>query len=135
MKIYSHIFDLAFQSPRRFWVAPYSDFKIGVKIVRNGEPVESEFALMNGDVELTPDETKVNGFTTYTLKSDNTGSIQYRVVVDGVEQAFHLTQIVTDSTVFEVGGGGDVPEDVATKSWVETYVSAQTSEFVDGNQV
>lgn len=38
-------------------------------------------------------------------------------------------QIVTDSTVFDVGtsGGGDVPADVATKSWVES----QISDFVD----
>ena len=34
-------------------------------------------------------------------------------------------QIVTDSTVFDVGtsGGGDVPADVATKSWVESQIS------------
>ena len=35
-------------------------------------------------------------------------------------------QIVTDSTVFEVGalsGGGDVPADVATQSWVNAQIS------------
>lgn len=31
---------------------------------------------------------------------------------------------MTDSTVFEVGGeGGDVPSDVATKTWVESQIS------------
>ncbi len=132
MKIYTQEMDIALQSPKRFWVAPFSDFKIGVKIVKNGVPVENEFSVFNGDTELTPDEDLVNGFTTFTLKSNDTGSVEYKVVVDGVGETLKITQIVTDSTVFEVGaGGGDVPSDVATKSWVETYVSAETSAFID----
>lgn len=38
-------------------------------------------------------------------------------------------QVVTDSTVFDIGlsgGGGDVPADVATQSWV----NAQISDFI-----
>lgn len=137
MKIYTQEIDIALQSPKRFWVAPFSDFKIGVKIVKNGTPVDNEFAVFNGDTELTPDEDLVNGFTTFTLKSNDTGSVEYKVVVAGVGETFKITQIVTDSTVFEVGGsgGGDVPADVATKTWVQNYVSAETSEFVDGNDV
>lgn len=133
MKIYTQEMDIALQSPKRFWVAPFSDFKIGVKIVKNGTPVENEFAVFNGDIELTPDEDLVNGFTTFTLKSNGTGSVEYKVVVEGVEQMLKITQIVTDSTVFEVGGsgGGDVPADVATQTWVENYVSAETSAFID----
>ena len=124
--------DIALQSPKRFWVAPFSDFKIGVKIVKNGTPVDNEFAVFNGDTELTPDEDLVNGFTTFTLKSNDTGSVEYKVVVDGVGETLKITQITTDSTVFEVGaGGGDVPSDVATQSWVENYVSAETSAFID----
>ena len=39
---------------------------------------------------------------------------------------------MTDSTVFDVGvAGGNVPSDVATQSWVENYVTAQTSAFID----
>lgn len=38
-------------------------------------------------------------------------------------QKFKLVQIVTDSTVFEVGGGGDVPADVATQTWVNSQIS------------
>ena len=136
MKVFTQEIDIALQSPKRFWVAPFSDFKIGVKIVKNGVPVENEFAVFNGDIELTPDEDLVNGFTTYTLKSNDTGSVEYKVVVDGVGETIKITQITTDSTVFEVGaGGGDVPSDVATKTWVQNYVSAETSEFVDGNDV
>ena len=132
MKIYTQEMDIALQSPKRFWVAPFSDFKIGVKIVKNGTPVDNEFAVFNGDTELTPDEDLVNGFTTFTLKSNDTGSVEYKVVVDGVGETLKITQITTDSTVFEVGaGGGDVPSDVATQSWVENYVSAETSAFID----
>ena len=132
MKIYTEEIDIALQSPKRFWVAPYSDFKIGVKIVKNGVPVENQFNVFNGDVELTPDEGLTNGFTTFTIKSTDTGSIEYKVVVNGVGETFKITQIVTDSTVFEIdASGGGVPSDVATQSWVETYVTAQTSAFID----
>ena len=133
MKIYTQEIDIALQSPKRFWVAPYSDFKIGVKIVKNGVPVENQFNVFNGDVELTPDEGLTNGFTTFTIKSTDTGSVEYKVVVAGVGETFKITQIVTDSTVFEIdaSGGGGVPSDVATQSWVEDYVTAQTSTFID----
>ena len=137
MKIYTQEIDIALQSPKKFWVAPFSDFKIGVKIVKNGTPVDNEFSVFNGETELTPDDDLTNGFTTFTLKSNDTGSVEYKVVVDGVGETIKITQIVTDSTVFEVGGsgGGDVPADVATKTWVQTYVSAETSEFVTASVV
>ena len=132
MKIYTQEIDISLQSPKRFWVAPYSDFKIGVKIVKNGVPVENQFNVFNGDVELTPDDGLTNGFTTFTIRSNNTGSVEYKVVVDGVGETFKITQIVTDSTVFEIdASGGGVPSDVATQSWVEDYVTAQTSTFID----
>ena len=132
MKIYTQEIDIALQSPKRFWVAPYSDFKIGVKIVKNGVPVENQFNVFNGDVELTPDQGLTNGFTTFTIKSNNTGSVEYKVVVAGVGETFKITQIVTDSTVFEIdASGGGVPSDVATQSWVEDYVTAETSTFID----
>ena len=132
MKIYTQEIDIALQSPKRFWVAPHSDFKIGIKIVKNGVPVENQFNVFNGDVELTPDQGLTNGFTTFTIKSNDTGSVEYKVVVNGVGETFRITQIVTDSTVFDVGvAGGNVPSDVATQSWVENYVTAQTSAFID----
>lgn len=125
MKIYTNVFDLARICPRRFWVAPYSDFKIGVKIAEKGAPSAKSFAVKAGLTELTPDEDKVDGFTTYTLKSADTGFVEYTIEVEGVSEKLKLVQITTDSTVFEVGGsgGGDVPADVATKTWVESQIS------------
>ena len=129
MKIYTQEIDVARQSPKRFWVAPFSDFKIGVKIVKNGVPVENEFNVFNGDVELTPDQGLTNGFTTFTIKSNNTGSVEYKVVVAGVGETFKITQIVTDSTVFDIDV--QAPAGTATQEWVENYVTAQTSTFID----
>ena len=129
MKIYTQEIDIALQSPKRFWVAPYSDFKIGIKIVKNGVPVENEFNVFNGDVELTPDVGLTNGFKTFTIKSNNTGSVEYKVVVAGVGETFRITQIVTDSTVFDIDL--QAPAGTATQEWVENYVTAQTSAFID----
>ena len=129
MKIYTNVFDLARICQRRFWVAPYSDFKIGVKIAEKGVPSAKDFVVKAGLTELIPDDDKVDGFTTYTIKSADTGFVEYTIEVEGVSEKLKLVQITTDSTVFEVGGsgGGDVPADVATKSWV----NSQISDFVD----
>lgn len=129
MKVYTNLFDLAKASPHRFWVAPYSDFKIGIKILAKGEVVDKDFTVKAGAVELTPDEDKIDGFTLYTLKSGDTGFVEYTIEIEDIAEKLKLTQIVTDSTVFEVGGegGGDVPADVATKTWV----NSQISDFVE----
>lgn len=134
MKIYTQVIDIALQSPKRFWVAPYSDFKIGVKIVKNGTPVANEFAVKQGSTTLTADETTVDGFTTYTLKSGATGSVEYVVEVAGVAEKQKITQIVTDSTVFDVGGEGGSGGGV-TEQWVQDYVSAETSAFVTDTEL
>ena len=130
MKIYTNTFDLAYPSVCRFWVAPNSDFKIGIKIENKGASYEGDFVLKQNGQVLTADASKVAGFTTYTIKSLGTGSVIYTVEAADAQQKFTLVQIVTDSTVFEVGalsGGGDVPADVATQSWV----NAQISNFVE----
>lgn len=128
MKVFTQTFDLAKTSPHRFWVTPYSDFKIGIKILAKGEVVDKDFTVKAGAVELTPDEDKIDGFTLYTIKSGDTGFVEYTIEVEDIAEKLKLTQIVTDSTVFEVGvGGGDVPADVATQTWVNQQISG----FVD----
>ena len=132
MKIYTQTYDLTKASPQRFWVTPFSDFKIGIKLLSKGELVDKNFTVKAGAVELTPDEDKIDGFTIFTIKSGNTGFVDYTIEVQGIAEKLKLTQIVTDSTVFDVGAaGGNVPSDVATQSWVENYVTAQTSAFID----
>lgn len=116
MKIYTQTYDLAKASPHRFWVAPFSEFKIGIKILEKDEISSKDFTLKAGSIEFTPDEDKIDNFTLYTIKSNDTGFVDYTIEVEGVAEKLKLMQIVTDSTVFEIdaGGGGDVPADVAT---------------------
>lgn len=131
MKIFTQKFDLAYPSNARFWVAPNSDFKIGLKIVNKGEDYTGNFALKSGSTTFTADASKTAGFTTYTIKSLGTGAVTYEIEVPGAQQKFTLMQIVTDSTVFEVGalsGGGDVPADVATQTWVNEQISSFVEE-------
>ena len=126
MKIYTSTFDLAYPSNARFWVAQNSDFKIGIKITNKGADYTGDFTLKSGSTTFTADADKTAGFTTYTLKSLTPGGVTYTVDVPGAQQKFTLMQIVTDSTVFEVGalsGGGDVPADVATQTWVNEQIS------------
>ena len=132
MKIYTQTYDLTKASPQRFWVTPFSDFKIGIKLLSKGELANKDFTVKAGAVELTPDEDKIDGFTIFTIKSGNTGFVDYTIEVEGIAEKLKLTQIVTDSTVFEIdASGGGVPSDVATQSWVEDYVTAETSAFID----
>lgn len=133
MKIYTQTYDLAKASQHRFWVAPFSEFKIGIKILANGEISDKDFTLKAGSVEFTPDEDKIDNFTLYTIQSNDTGFVDYTIEVEGVAEKLKLMQIVTDSTVFEIdaGGGGDVPADVATKTWVNSQISG----FVDEDEL
>ena len=128
MKIYTQTYDLAKASPHRFWVAPFSEFKIGIKILEKDQISDKNFTVKTGSIELTSDKDKIDNFTLYTIKSNDTGFVEYTIEVEGVAEKLKLMQIVTDSTVFEIdASGGDVPADVATQTWV----NSQISNFVD----
>ena len=128
MKIYTQTYDLAKASPHRFWVAPFSEFKIGIKILEKDQISDKNFTVKTGVVELTPDKDKIDNFTLYTIKSNDTGFVEYTIEIEGVAEKLKLTQIVTDSTVFEIdANSGGVPADVATQTWV----NSQISNFVD----
>lgn len=99
MKVYTQTFDLAKPSPKKFWVAPYSDFAIGIKIENNGTPVEAEFTVTANGVEVTAEADTVGGFKIYNVASTETGAVKYTITCGS--QVFELTQIATDSTVFE----------------------------------
>lgn len=102
MKIYTNTFDLAQPTPKKFWVAPFSDCKIGVKLTKDGEATADEFTLKIGDTELSADEGTVDGFTTFTINSGATGSKEYTIEIEGQTEVLKLVQIVTDSTVFDI---------------------------------
>ena len=126
MKIYTQTYDLSKASPHRFWVAPYSDFKIGIKLLSKGELSGKDFTLKAGSTELTPDEDKVDNYTLFTVKSDGTGFVEYTIEVEGVAEKLKLMQIVTDSTVFEVGSeGGGSGGDSYTKAQTDALLSAK----------
>ena len=110
MKIYTQTYDLAKASPHRFWVAPFSEFKIGIKILEKDQISNKNFTVKAGSTELTPDQDKIDNFTLYTIKSNGTGFVEYTIEVEGVAEKLKLTQIVTDSTVCEMdaSGGGVV---------------------------
>ena len=129
MKIYTQTYDLTKASPQRFWVTPFSDFKIGIKLLSKGELSDKNFTVKAGAVELTPDEDKIDGFTIFTIKSGNTGFVDYTIEVAGIAEKLKLTQIVTNSTVFDVDL--QAPAGTATQEWVENYVTAETSTFID----
>lgn len=126
MKIYTQTYDLSKASPHRFWVAPYSDFKIGIKLLEKGELSDKDFTLKAGSTEFTPDEDKIDNYTLFTIKSDDTGFVEYTIEVEGVAEKLKLMQIVTDSTVFEVGGeGGGSGGDSYTKAQTDALLSAK----------
>ena len=127
MKIYTNTFDVSRPSPHRFWVPPYSDFKIGIKLVNAGVELENDFTVAAGTTELIADETKIDGFTIYTLNSTDTGFVEYTITVEGLLQKFKLVQIVSDSTVFDIDERGGDMSQYATKNWVESQISG----FVD----
>ena len=129
MKIYTQTYDLTKASPQRFWVTPFSDFKIGIKLLSKGELANKDFTVKAGSVEITPDEDKIDGFTIFTIKSGNTGFVDYTIEVAGIAEKLKLTQIVTDSTVFDIDV--QAPAGTATQEWVENYVTAETSTFID----
>lgn len=128
MKLFTNTFDLAKTSPHRFWVTPYSDFKIGIKILAKGEVVDKDFTVKAGAVELTPDEDKIDGFTLYTIKSNDTGFVEYTIEVEGVAEKLKLMQIVSDSTVFDIDRAGGDMSDYYTKEQVDAELSTKVDE-------
>lgn len=121
MKIYSQTLDLRNPLKQRFYVAPYSMFKLGVKVVLDGESAEGSFKLLKGAQEIQADQDLTGGFTTYSLTSSTPGIVEYKVEYKADEEAesqyFCIIQETTGSTVFEVGGeGGSTPEGNFVKS-------------------
>lgn len=116
MKIYTNTIDLTNPAPKQFWVAPYSDFGIGIKFVNGKNAVEGEISLTdNKGNTLTAAENKYgDGFTVFNVTSGEKDSDVIYTVIAPNGQKVLITQNVTNSTVFETGssGGGELPSEV-----------------------
>ena len=99
MKIYSQTIDLSKTTPQNFYVPPHSKFKLGVKLVQSIDfTVKLDGAALASDGEI-------DGFKTFSLESANPGNTTY-VVEAANGQKVKILQTTTNSTVFDVEGGG-----------------------------
>lgn len=129
MKIYTATFDTASPTPNKFWVPQNSQFAIGVKVLSNGEETGGTVTMTKNGETVQAEENKVGGFTIFNVSSGGTGAVEY-AIVDSTksDQTMKLIQVVTDSTVFEVGGSGgtvDVSNKVDLSSLAPDFSEAE----------
>lgn len=122
MKIYTNTFDLKQPTEKKFWVAPYSDFKIGIKVLGyNGTDIPyppKNIELYKDGTKLTVDSNDGN-MAYWKIKSEGTGEVEYTVKAkrnNKVVGELKLIQSVTDSTVYEQESGGEIPSDLEVDS-------------------
>lgn len=96
MKIYTELIDLSNDIRQTFFVSPFSDYKMGVKVVQ-----DVGFKVMDGDVELSPESELIDGYTIYSLKSSEPGRKTYMVVCDN-GQKMPIVEVTQKSTVYDV---------------------------------
>lgn len=120
MKVYTNTIDLSKPMERKFWVAPFSDFGIGVKFVNGDSDVDGVVTLKDKDGNtLTAEENKINGFTIYKMNSgEGEKTVTYTAVAPNGQETI-IIQNVSDSTVFDTDEtGGGVPSDLTVDSIV-----------------
>lgn len=128
MKIYTVTFDTATLSPARIWVAPYSQFAVGVKVFVNGTEAEGAVTLKKDGAAIPAEASKTGGFTVFQTKSGDTGSAEYEISVEGLSQKMKLVQVTTDSTVFDIDNAGGDMSDYYTKEQADALLSAKADE-------
>lgn len=104
MKIYTNTIDLATPVESKFWVAPYSQFGIGVKFVVNGKAVEGAVVLKDRDGnEMTAEAQKYgDGFTIFKTVSDRGERTDVYTAVAPNGQEVIIIQNTSDSTVYDI---------------------------------
>ena len=120
MKIYSQLIDLSKTTPQNFYTPPNSSFKLGVKLVQ-----DVDFAVKLNGSPLAPDG-EIDGFKTFSLESANPGNTTY-VVEAANGQKVKILQTTTNSTVFEVGGGGGCVSQEYVDSKVQEEATARAT--------
>lgn len=90
MKIYSQVFDAVAPTPNRFWVPPYSDFAIGIKILGKDGTALSGVTLSADGTALSAEEEKIDGFTIFSTASQGTGGKVYTAKAADLGTPFRL---------------------------------------------
>ena len=96
MKIYTELIDLSNDISQTFLVSPFSDYKMGVKVVQ-----DVGFKVMDGENELSPETELIDGYTIYSLKSTTPGRKTYKVTCDN-GQSIPIVEVTQKSTVYDV---------------------------------
>ena len=110
MKIYTNEIDLARPILKKFYTAPCSDYKFGVKIVQ-----DMKYVIELNGVKLESDGD-TGGYATYKMTSPNEQGVELFKIICENGQIAYIKHVTTDSTVFDVdeGGGGSV--EIPTKT-------------------
>lgn len=106
MKQYNINFEASKPTQQTFYVPPYSQFQMGVRVDKFGVK-QSDISVLKGSTLLSSSGT-YNDFYVYDVNSGAPGAVAYTVKMLSSEQPFNILQVVTDSTVYDrnVGGGG-----------------------------
>ncbi len=99
MKVYTNKFDLARPSKKQITTPSYSDFGLAIKIVKDGDDLETSFTLESNGQTITPEDNKIDGYTIYLLNSGEVGSTIY--TVNCGDQSFDMVCVSIDADVFD----------------------------------
>lgn len=143
MKFYALKFDANLPTKQQVNITTNTDYKIGIKVTRNGE----ELVLSPANVtlgNLAADTEKLNGYVTFTSATDDNASMTVKEIdISSPSLKFQIVLNIYKSQQGEVdaGQGGDIDLDnVKTKSLqvVEggyTLVTAKVGEQNDSGEV
>jgi len=127
MKQYNINFEASKPTQQTFYVPPYSQFQMGVRVDKLGVK-QSDISVLKGDTLLSSSGT-YNDFYVYDVNSGAPGAVAYTVKMLSSEQPFNILQVVTESTVYDknVGGGGGGGGDFdPTKYYEKSETSSNT---------
>lgn len=134
MKLYTVTYDCNTPTVQRLNIPTNTDYKVGVKIVKNGEVLDIDPEDMTLGA-TTADAEKLNGYVTFTKSTGAEANYWQGVLAidaDDLKTTFKLIINVYNSQMGDIGGGGSGG---VTEQWVEDYVSAQTSAFVTDTEL
>ena len=130
MKLYTITYDCNTPTVQRLNIPTNTDYKVGVKIVKDGEVLDIDPEDMTLGA-TTADAEKLNGYVTFTKSTGAEANYWQGVLTidaDDLKTTFKLIINVYNSQMGDIGGaGGGV-----TEQWVQDYVTAETSTFVTG---